>query len=428
MQKKVYLCGRMKQKALHLIYIICACAMVFVPVSCYDEEELPGPGKPGEMLTTTFIFYIAGENSLYNYMTLDTTEVSRAVSQIPPDARVVLFLDDNRSTTISVATRETPLQCVHTYSEDICSTDSATMLSVLSHIVETYPAHHYSLALNSHASGWVFQYTGVASTQRRSWGIDNGRRATDNYGRRMNIPTLAHVLEQLPHFDFILFDACFMQCIEVAYELRHVTDYVIASPAEIPGHGAPYQSMLPLLCQQPVNDQLIRDLVHTYGDFYETGNGALRYGGVELSAVSTAQLEAFAAASRPLITQLFANRTEQDCSEVQRYCPIRTSSSYAEFFDFGHLIYTLLPSEYPAWHDALEQVLPARHVTKYWLSSFGTFGQNYLHYETIPEETQPYCSALSVFVPFARYYEMGWLSDYQHLEWYHASGLSQTGW
>lgn len=428
MQKKVYLCGRMKQKALYLIYIICACVLFSVTVSCHDEEELPRPGKPSELLTTTLIFYIAGENSLYSYMTLDTTEISRAVNQIPPDTRVVVFLDDNRSTTISVATRNTPLQRVHTYSENICSTDSATMLSVLTHIVETYPARHYSLALNSHASGWVFENTKAASVSRRSWGVDNGRRAADNLGRRMDIPTLAHVLEQLPHFDFLLFDACFMQCIEVAYELRHVTDYIIASPAEIPGDGAPYQPMLPLLCQQPVNDQLIRDLVQTYGDYYVKGNGASRYRGIELSAVSTAHLEEFASASRPLITNLFANRAELDCSDIQRYCPIRNSSYYAEYFDFGHLIYTILPSDYPAWNDALERVLPARHISRYWLSSFGIMGQTYPHYETIPDDTQPYCSALSLFVPSTRYDEMGWLSDYRQLEWYHASGLSQTGW
>lgn len=430
MRKKVYLCGRMKQKALHLIYIMCACALVFVTSSCRDDDESSAnrPGHPGELLSTTFIFYIAGENSLNSYMTLDTLEIARAVNQIPSDARVVVFLDDTRSSSLSVATSNTRLQRVCTYSENICATDSATMLTILSDIIATYPARHYALAMNSHASGWVFTNGAAASVKRNSWGIDNGRRTESNQGRRMNIPTLARVLAQLPHFDYIFFDACFMQCIEVAYELRHVTDYIIASPAEIPGHGGPYQSLLPLLLKQPVNDECIRDIVQAYGDYYENGDVSNIYRGVQMSAVATAHLEDFAAASRPLISQLFADRAELDCSAVQRYCPIRSSAAYAEYYDFGHLIYSQLPEGYPAWHEVLEQVMPARYVSKCWLSGFDALGRSFPHFEYIPDYRQPYCSALSVFVPSSRYDEMGWLADYHQLEWYQASGLSLTGW
>lgn len=395
---------------------------------CEDEDASPRPGLPGELLSTTFIFYMAGENSLYSYMAKDTSEIAQAMNRIPSDARVVLFLDDSRSTHLYVGTRETPLQCVRTYSDNICTTDSAEMLSILSDIMTTYPARHYALAMNSHASGWVFEDAGSASVRRYSWGIDNGRRTTSNQGRRMNIPTLARVLAKLPHFDFILFDACFMQCIEVDYELRHVADYIIASPAEIPGDGAPYHILLPLLCQLPANDQLVRDIVQTYGDYYVTGAGAFSYRGVELSAVATSGLEDFAQASRPLITQLFAGRAQLDCTDVQRYSPIRRPESYADFYDFGHLVYTFQPSDYPLWHSALEQVMPVRHVSAQWLSAFGTMGNYYPHFETIPEEKQPYCCTLSLFVPSSHYDEMGWISAYHQLEWYRASGLSETGW
>ena len=430
MWKKVYLCGRMKQKVLYLMYIICACAIVFVPSACCEDEEVsPRPGFPGDSLSTTFIFYIAGENSLSSYMALDTLEIAQAMKQIPCDARVVMFLDDSRSTQLSVGTRETPLQCVRTFSDNICATDSADMLSILSYIVDTYPAKRYALAMNSHASGWIFEDAGVSSVRRYSWGIDNGRRTGSNQGRHMNIPTLARVLAQLPHFDFIFFDACFMQCIEVDYELRHVADYIIGSPAEIPGDGAPYHILLPLLCQLPANDSLVHDIVQAYGDYYVHGEGASVYGGVELSAVATDSLENFAEASRPLISQLFADRAELDCSDVQRYCPIRRSTSYSEFYDFGHLVYMLQPSDYYlSWHFALEQVMPTRHVSTHWLSAFGSLGEHYPHFETITDDRLPYCSALSLFVPSSRYEEMGWLSAYHQLEWYHASGLSETGW
>ncbi len=39
------------------------------------------------------------------------------------------------------------------------------------------------------------------------------------------------------HFDFIVFEACFMAGVEVAWELREKTDYVVASAAEILSPG-----------------------------------------------------------------------------------------------------------------------------------------------------------------------------------------------
>ena len=49
----------------------------------------------------------------------------------------------------------------------------------------------------------------------------------------------------MPHFDFIMFDACFMMSVEVAYEVRNYTDYYIGSPTENPGPGAPYDKVVP---------------------------------------------------------------------------------------------------------------------------------------------------------------------------------------
>ena len=50
----------------------------------------------------------------------------------------------------------------------------------------------------------------------------------------MNVPTMARVLERVPHLKFIFADCCNFMCLETMYELRNVTDYIIGSPAEIP--------------------------------------------------------------------------------------------------------------------------------------------------------------------------------------------------
>lgn len=48
----------------------------------------------------------------------------------------------------------------------------------------------------------------------------------------------------------MLFDACYMQSVEVIYQLRDRTDYFIGSPTEIPGPGAPYEAVVPALFSQ----------------------------------------------------------------------------------------------------------------------------------------------------------------------------------
>ena len=81
-----------------------------------------------------------------------------------------------------------------------------------------YKAESYGLIYWSHGEGWI--PTPLPSTR---W-IGNDKTGGGHY---MNIEDLKLVLQNAPHFDFIMFDACFMQSVEVAYELRDCCDYYI---------------------------------------------------------------------------------------------------------------------------------------------------------------------------------------------------------
>ena len=74
-----------------------------------------------------------------------------------------------------------------------------------------YKAESYGLIYWSHGEGWI--PTPLPSTR---W-IGNDKTGGGHY---MNIEDLKLVLQNAPHFDFIMFDACFMQSVEVAFELR----------------------------------------------------------------------------------------------------------------------------------------------------------------------------------------------------------------
>ncbi|MBR1755498.1 MAG: hypothetical protein IJ739_03145 [Bacteroidaceae bacterium] len=410
----------------YLIYI-CVPAMCLLAVaSCHDEEvEEPQPVEPGQPDTTlprTLIIYMIGENSLMNLVAADSLEIARGLSTIGVNHRVVVYIDDGKSSRLCVGMREQPLQTVKTYDGNVCSTDSASMEQVFRDIVSAYPAEHYGLVFWSHGSGWQpAAKTSTAQAPRRSFGIDNGQRSRSNTGIGMDITTLAHVLSHQPHADFIFFDACFMQCVEVAYELRHVTDYVIASPAEIPGDGAPYENILQPMSQVPSH---IEGILANYADYYTNGIGRSTYSGVELSAVRTSGLERLAEATAPHLQRLFGGRTTPYCQDVQRYFLSTTQTQYTEFYDLENLLFRHLPEEeYEDWHQAYVAAVPHILLTPTWYSMFGPTADGFCEITDL-EHT----GGVSVFVPTEHHAQKGWIDKYHALEWYHATGLDATGW
>lgn len=384
------------------------------------EDIIIRPGRPGERMERTLIIYMAAENNLSHFVDGDSLEIAAGLNTIPIGARVVVFIDDARSSRVCVGTNDMPLQTVMTYNRDVNAADSADMLVVLKNIFQTYPADHYGISFWSHGSGWVVRQS--SRIKRRSFGIDNGRRDSySNTGTEMNITTMGNVLRQLPHTDYVLFDACFMQCVEVAYELRDVTDFVIGSPAEIPGDGAAYQLILPPLCKA---DADIDGALRAYYENYDSGPGHETYHGVVLSAVRTSALEALAAATRPLVAMLFDGRSEVDASEVQRYSPRDDSDYYTEYYDISHLFYKTLPEAmYAEWRVAMENAVPYRFASNEWYTAL-IWGGGFM-----PMKDAANSACMSMFVP-GRIFDdkRDWNNAYHQMAWYRAAGFDQTGW
>lgn len=409
----------MKRHFVHIIYIYVLAGAVFSTLSgcCKDEEESWDHLK--KELDRTLIFYMVAENSLSYFIEEDSAEIANGMSLLPEGCRAVMYIDDRKSSRLCVGTREHPVQTVKVYNRNVCSTDSADMEAVLAEIMKRYPAKSYGLVLWSHASGWVFnQDSQRRYGPRRTFGIDNGNRTSSNSGRQMNITTLARILSHHPHFDFVFSDACFMQCIEVAYELRDVTDWVLGSPAEIPGNGAPYEYVMSAMSSLETHPGLI---LEPYYSYYTTGIGHKDYYGAILSAVKTSELPQLAAATRPLVRRLLADRNLLDCSSVQRYCPVDESEHFTEFYDMGNLFYLYASEdEFRTWWQALETAVPYRYISPLWTSAYTP--------RPLRVSDVDHNAALSMFVPSQFYDELGWMEKYRKLQWYEAVGMNETGW
>ena len=411
-----------------LLYICtCACVCVLTTTSCHDTED-----QVWEELRHTVIIYMAAENTLSEFVASDSAEIANAAATLPEDVRVVLYIDDDKSSRLCLKEHNQEMVTVKTYSRNVCSTDSASMLQVLREIVHTFPAQSYGLVCWSHATGWLFMdSTSVdlplpapATTanrrdvRRRSFGFDNGlRQPFYNGGPTMNIPTLANVLAQLPHFEYILFDACFMQSVEVAYELRNVCNWMIGSPAEIPADGAPYHLVLPLLCANPFQAEAVVDAYHSY---YDSGQGYRVYGGVELSAVAMSGMEQLAAATRQCVQTIWGDRKEAETESVQFYT---NYIEYPDFWDMKSLFHkNLLQPDFEQWCKALSAAVPYVRLSDRWTTSYAGF-----FYSTYPLFDRAHCAAISAYAPINND-EYGWNKDYRRLQWYHAAGFDQAGW
>ena len=157
--------------------------------------------------------------------------------------------------------KNTPMQVLYQYTSSRYDSDPATFREAIEKMMELCPAKEYALVLWGHGTGWAVTNDSVASEpSRRAYGYDSSN------GKWMNITQMVTALDGLPKMKFIFADCCNMACAEVAYALRNRTEYLIGSPAEIPGFGAPYHLLMKELFN--TSDTFYKNIVDTYYDYY----------------------------------------------------------------------------------------------------------------------------------------------------------------
>lgn len=410
------------------LYIIILLGSLLTVGCCKDDDELPPPEptiQPRAEMERTVIVYMAGDNSLgdassYNAIPKDTAEMVLGKAMIPEDVNFIIFVDDRQhKPAIYELSQKGGMQLWKQYKEELCTSDSQTMLNVLREIEQYFPARHYGITFWSHASGWA---PTRMSTRLKTFGQDLDRGTTDG-PLEMEIPVLRSVLAQLPKFDYIFFDACFMQCIEVAYELKDVTDYMVGSPAEIPGPGAPYNKIIEPLCKGDA-----KGIVMGYSSGYPSGI----YSGVLLSCIDCSKLDDLAQATGQLLTQLYMGRKDLGTYGFQVYCDSYSrdrKSKYPYYFDMRTTMNRLLSYDeeaYVKWMEHYNQAVPLRiHSTP----SYDGQVRWYANFCTQSVILDPECyGGVSMFVPLTIYEGYGWNEDFQKTSWYKAAGWEATGW
>lgn len=289
----------------------------------------------------TIMVYVASDNDLEQYAIRDMNELESVGST----SRVSVVAQIDRIQTPSYdtsngdwsttrryyITRDSDTSTIHSeLVADLGELNMAapeTLTDFVQWAVQTYPADHYLLALWDHGRGWQ-------TTTARTLGLDREIRAINidqTDGGEMSLADLTLALEQSPHLDVVLLDACLMGMLEVAYSVRNCADIMLASEENVPVPGQPYQTTLWRITSNPGMSplQLSRTVVDEYMGYYLPGSSTT----LTYSAISLTSLDALVSAADQLADAILR--------DPSAWPSVRTAQEQTQRFDYdkGSYIY-----------------------------------------------------------------------------------------
>ncbi len=201
------------------------------------------------------------------------------------------------------------------------SSSSNTLKEVLDFSFKNYPANNYSLIVWSHGTGWL-PLNSVATGDRlykggkyptKTFGLDY----TSSYSEmpiKGFVGAISNSLSSnaIDKLNYVIFDACYMGDVEVAFELRNYTDYILSSQTEIMVEGMPYDTVLPFLLESnPSNlENNLKKVINAFKNYYN--NQTIPYKTTaQMSLVKTAFLEELAVQLKSYITNNITIITNQ---------------------------------------------------------------------------------------------------------------------
>ena len=281
---------------------------------------------------------------------------------------------------------------------DQLSTDKEVMATVLQDMAKFSPTQNLGLIVGSHGSSW---YNTIYT---RALGYDG---STSN---AINLPDMVEAMETLEKpFEFILFDACYMGTMEVAYEFRHVADYQISSVMEVPAYGFPYDYFLGDLFKGTVEGykEVCQSFVDYYKSVYDEGKTA--WGTIAL--IDSKEVEGMTQAVRQ---QIVAHKDTLASYVPKRIQEYGRQAGQGIAHDLEHFVKDLNGGETPqAFAEQLEKTV----LYKGCLEEARYTPYNY------DVDAANYCG-LGIYIPQSN--KSKWIPYFKTLDWYEASGWNEV--
>ena len=404
-----------------------------VSTSC----EKANTGKPEQ----TFVLFSLGYNNLSVALKSDIEDLVR-YSLSKDHKRNNLLIFSHHTVSPSNYSVKVPPVLTHVYKDkkdriirdtvlvmdsNTIAASSETIRTVLEYVKENFSADRYGMVISSHGTGWAPEnycnypdefdnVPGDSFWQKRgteriipaplmdgtpdvkSIGVQNISR---NELIEIDITDLANDIPM--KMDYIIFDACFMGCVEVAYEFKDKCNKMVFSQTEILADGMDYITMLSYLFNRSTPD--LKGLCDNYFKHYDKKSGVNR--SATISLVDCNQLQPLAQACKDIFESQRSEIAKIDKSEVQEYFRERYIENHGWFYDLGSIIeHSNADAELmEAFKNALNSCIKYKAATAWFMS-----------------ETQIHeHSGLSMYLP---YEDRPYLNNfYKTLKWNQDTGL-----
>lgn len=386
--------------------LIIATLFIVVGVSCSNGDSPDGPDVPVTPVGQTVFMFFPWSNSLLSDFRRTVEDMQTVVAQRSmKDERIMVFMATSEREAVLFELKKQNGRCftdtLQHYS-DRPFTSRQWLTSLFSEVMTLAPASRYGMVVGCHGLAWV-PVQGQRNAQKRL-GSQERIDEEDNLYKKERIDKegepndLMHFEVQGPvttrfiggtypetqiettdladamadagfHTEYILFDACYMSSVEVAYELKDVTHYLIASPTEVLSYGFPYITMGKHLLGTPN----YKGIVDSFISFYSSYN--LPYGTVavtdctQLDALAAIAQQINAAAAEPTNAASEGKlNTARSGKLVPNGVQIMDGYSPTLFYDLGHLMSlkdagTVLTA---AFAEQLEKTVPYKgHTGQY---------------------------------------------------------------
>ena len=274
--------------------------------------------------------------------------------------------------------------------------DQNVMRNFMTKIQELFPAKSYGMIFSSHTSGWMppgyYGNPDAYSSRNRSRGFSSPVPAavpdmqhegfiltkslgpeyymlggsTDIYSYEMDFTDLLTAIPM--HLDYLIFDSCLMGGVEVAFELKDLTDKIGFSQAEVLADGLNYKTAARhLLLDTPNPEAVCRD----YYLQYDAQSGV--YHSATVSLVDCSRLGELAEACKPLFAKYRSAIRALDKKQVQGF----GGSGKPWFFDLEDMLRQAGAGveELAVLRAVLDRCVPYKATTGQYYSMFeGIFG------------------------------------------------------
>ena len=395
-------------------------------VACTEDDEPtvnPEPTPADESVTV--LSYLIANNNLDNFMVQNVCIMYDGLAVMTEPATLLIYWDgqtavgknkskhlilkyetDGKGKINGKKALETTSSWKEVFDEavilkeypDQLSTDKEVMATVLQDMAKFSPTQNLGLIVGSHGSSW---YNTIST---RALGYDG---STSN---AINLTDMVEAMETLEKpFEFILFDACYMGTMEVAYEFRHVADYQISSVMEVPAYGFPYDYFLGDLFKGTVEGY--KDVCQSFVDYYksEYDEGKTAWGTIAL--IDSKEVEGMTQAVRQ---QIVAHKDTLASYVPKRIQEYGRQAGQGIAHDLEHFVRDLNGGETPA---AFAEQLEKTVLYKGCLEEARYTPYNY------DVDATNYCG-LGIYIPQSN--KSKWNPYFKTLDWYEASGWDEV--